>query len=191
MAVEYAYLHHQNYQAVLWARADSRKVLISSFMEIATFLHLLEKDAPQDQILIVQAVKVWLQTHREWLLILDNADELSIAREFLPNPLQGHLLLTTRAQALGGLARRIEVDTFTPELGALFLMRRASLIAPDTSLEQAAPQDRGIAIQISRELGGLPLALDQAGAYIEETGCRLQESISNVEHSSSKSVEGW
>ena len=31
-------------------------------------------------------------------------------------------------------------------------------------------EDRQLAMQIAQELGGLPLALDQAGAYLEETG---------------------
>ena len=174
IAIEYAYQHRQDYQALLWARAESRETLTSSFVEIAALLNLPEKDA-QDQTLTVKAVKHWLQTHREWLLILDNADDLTVIREFLPNPLEGHILLTTRAQALGGLAQRIEVNTFTPELGALFLLRRASLIAPNAPFEQAGPKDRAVAVQISQELGGLPLALDQAGAYLEETQCSLSD----------------
>jgi tetratricopeptide (TPR) repeat protein len=55
------------------------------------------------------------------------------------------------------------------------LLRRASLIAPNAPFEQAGPKDREVAMQISQELGGLALALDQAGAYLEETGCRLQD----------------
>ena len=35
-----------------------------------------------------------------------------------------------------------------------------------------------MALQISEELGGLPLALDQAGAYIEETSCSLSDYLS-------------
>ena len=117
----------------------------------------------------MQAVKRWLQDNNGWLLILDNADEPAIVREFLPTKCDGHILLTTRAQALGGLALRIEVDTFTPELGALFLLRRATIIGADGTLDDALQGDREVAMQISEELGGLPLALDQAGAYIEET----------------------
>ena len=96
IAIEYAYQHRQDYQALLWARAESRETLTSSFVEIAALLNLPEKDA-QDQTLTVKAVKHWLQTRREWLLILDNVDELTVIREFLPNPLEGHILLTTRA----------------------------------------------------------------------------------------------
>src|SRR5262249_17898489 len=34
-------------------------------------------------------------------------------------------------------------------------------------------EDRALARQITQELGGLPLALDQAGGYLEETGSGL------------------
>src|SRR5581483_902279 len=43
-------------------------------------------------------------------------------------------------------------------------------IAPDATLEQASPYEKELALLISQELGGLPLALDQAGAYLEVTG---------------------
>ena len=133
IAVQYAYQHSDDYQAVLWVRAESHEALTSSFVEIATLLDLPQKDA-QDQTVTVKAIKHWLQANHGWLLILDNADEPAIVREFLPTKFDGHILLTTRAQALGGLAQRIEVDTFLPELGALFLLRRATLIATDAAL---------------------------------------------------------
>ena len=172
IAVEYAYRFHQDYQVVLWARAESTEALTSSYVTIATLLNLPEQEA-QEQEITIQAVKTWLQTHSGWLLMLDNADDLSLVPAFLPPALGGHLLLTTRAFAVGHLASRLEVDTLAPEQGALFLLRRASLIAPDATLEQVSPQQRDLAIQVSQELGGLPLALDQAGAYLEATGTAL------------------
>ena len=60
-----------------------------------------------------------------------------------------------------------------PEDGALLLLRRAKVIKADAPLSAAAGTARDTALHISTELGGLPLALDQAGAYIEETGCGL------------------
>ena len=176
-AVEYAYRYEKDYQAVLWARAESHEALTSSYVEIARLLDLPQKDE-KDQTIIMQAVKRWLQDNHGWLLILDNADEPKIVREFLPTRCAGHLLLTTRAQALGGLAQRIEVDTFAPELGAFFLLRRATIIEATAAIEKATPEDREVATKISEELGGLPLALDQAGAYIEEAQCRLADYLS-------------
>jgi tetratricopeptide (TPR) repeat protein len=172
LALEYAYRYHQDYQAILWARAESTEAVVSSYVAISSLLRLPECDAKEQEV-IVQAVKTWLQTHRGWLLILDNADELALLRDFLPPSLGGHLLLTTRAAATGRLAHRLEIATLLPEQGALFLLRRAALIAPDATLEQVSPQERELAMQLSQELGGLPLALDQAGAYLEETGVDL------------------
>ena len=174
IVVEYAYRHRQDYQAVLWTLADTRESLISGYVEIARLLNLREK-GEQDQQLVVKAVQEWLRTQNECLLILDNADDLTLAREFLPPIYSGHILLTTRAQTTGTLARRLEIETMDTEAGALLLLRRAGMVAPDASLETASSADRTVACQINEELGGLPLALDQAGAYIEETACNLAD----------------
>lgn len=174
LALEYAYRYHQDYAAVLWARAESSDALISSYIALATLLQLPERKA-KTQEATVWAVKTWLQTHRDWLLILDNADELTLLTDFLPPSLGGHLLLTTRAAATGQIAHRLEIETLGPAHGALLLLRRATLIAHDATLEQTSQEERVLALQISRELGGLPLALDQAGAYLEETGMDLEQ----------------
>jgi tetratricopeptide (TPR) repeat protein len=172
LALEYAYRYHQDYQVVLWERAESTEALVSSYIAIASLLQLPEREA-KEQDITVQAVKVWLQTHRDWLLILDNADELTLLPDFLPSTLGGHLLLTTRAATAGRMVHRLEIETLLPEHGALFLLRRARLIAPDETLEQTSLEEQNLALKISQELGRLPLALDQAGAYLEETGMGL------------------
>jgi tetratricopeptide (TPR) repeat protein len=171
-AVEYAYRYQSDYKAVLWAKANTREILVSDLVTLAGLLHLPEKDA-QDQSLAVAAVKRWLQTHSGWLLILDNADDLAMAREFIPPAVKGHILLATRAEVMGRLAQRIDIEKMEPEEGALFLLRRAGIIAQDDPIDKASAQDRAKAREISQVMDGLPLALDQAGAYIDETACGL------------------
>ncbi len=61
------------------------------------------------------------------------------------------------------------------EEGAELLLRRAGIIPEGATLERASTTDRAAALAIVRAMDGLPLALDQAGAYIEET----HESVSN------------
>jgi hypothetical protein len=58
------------------------------------------------------------------------------------------------------------------EDGCLLLLRRAKLIEIHSSLDTVPEIHRLRAKTIVREMDGLPLALDQAGAYIEETGVR-------------------
>ena len=172
--VEYAYRSRHAYEYILWVQANTQETLLSDFVALAGLLNLPEKEAQEQQI-IVQAVKRWLETHNGWLLIFDNADELAMVRGYLPEGNTGHTLLTTRAQAMGGLARKIELDIMEPEEGAAFLLRRAGIIAQDAPLDGASTTERALAIDIVRTMDGLPLALDQAGAYIEETS----ESLSN------------
>ena len=174
-AVEYAYRYRDDYQAVLWVQANTHEILISGFVALAGHLNLPEKNA-QDQSQAVHAVKRWLEQHSEWLLIFDNADDLSVVDTFLPSALagsNGHILFTTRTHTMSGRAQRIEVKEMPVDEGALFLLRRTDLLAPDTPFSSIAEAVRTAATAIVEAVDGLPLALDQAGAYIEETGCSL------------------
>ena len=169
-ALEYAYRHLEEYDYAFWASAASREALLAGYVAIAGLLKLPEADE-QDQMLAVAAVQRWFASHGRWLLILDNADDLGIAREFLPPAKGGHALLTSRAEATGTLARVVKIQEMAIQEGALFLLRRARCIAENASLEVAAPADQEKAGEIVLQLGGLPLAVDQAGAYIDETAC--------------------
>jgi len=177
-ALEYAYRYRTNYAAIFWIRADSITALTSSMVELARVLELPERHE-QDQGIIVQAVLRWLRLHTDWLLIYDNIDDLSIAEPFLPKAGPGHLLFTTRAYALEGLAQRLDIQKMEPEIGALLILRRASLLALQAALSMANPDDQSIARAISHELDGLPLALDQAGAYVKETPCALVDYLAS------------
>lgn len=169
-AVEYAHRHFEEYDHVFLVSAASREGLLSGYVTIAGLLKLPEAGA-QDQTLAVRAVKRWLGYQQRWLLILDNADDLAVSREFIPPPSNGHVLLTTRGWATGAIARRVEIQEMRTDEAALFLLRRAKYIAENATLDAAAAADQEKAIEIATQLDGLPLALDQAGAYIEETAC--------------------
>ena len=77
---------------------------------------------------------------------------------------------------MGGLARKVELDTMGPEEGAELLLRRAGIITEDATLDRASTKDRAAALDIVRAMDGLPLALDQAGAYIQQPGKTLRGS---------------
>jgi tetratricopeptide (TPR) repeat protein len=173
-AVEYAYRYRDEYAAVFWVRAASRDMLVSDYVALAQLLRLPGQDA-QDQTFIVAAVKRWLEQHEGWLLILNNADELALLADFLPGEGKGHVLLTTRAQATGRIANSLPVEKLEMSEGMHFLLHRAKLLGPDEPLDNVSRTLRISAQKLVEELDGLPLALDQAAAYIEETECSLSE----------------
>jgi hypothetical protein len=189
IACEYAYQHEQDYQAVLWAQADTRENLTASFLALANLLDLSAKEASESA-QVVEAMKHWLQTTPGYLLILDNADNLALVREFLPTKTSGHVLLTTRAQVVGRFARQLEVEVLPLEQGMLLLLRRGKVLLPDGPIEQAKEADRVVAKSLCEELGGLPLALDQAGAYIEETACGLAKYEQRYQRQRGKASSG-
>ena len=119
------------------------------------------------------------EKERPWLLVVDNADELQdsscpsgIKKIFkgswqtaAPSASEyGHILLTTRqnvndTRMFLKLSRDdcFELPCFREEKGARFLMERTGLQG-DTNHSEA--------ISLAKELGALPLALEQAAAYI-------------------------
>ncbi len=99
-AVEYAYRYKDDYQAILWVRAETDCSIISDFVTIANLLALPEKQE-QEQHRIIEAVKRWFQEHTAWMLIFDNADDLAMVQSYLPLGSKGHVLLITRAHATG------------------------------------------------------------------------------------------
>jgi tetratricopeptide (TPR) repeat protein len=165
-AVEYAYRHRGEYGAVLWAKADGEDSLKASLAAIAAKLGLPESEEP-DRDKAVNAARRWLEANEGWLLILDNADDLELVSDLLRRESRGHVLLTTRAHATG-VVGKVEITEMPPEEGALFLLRRSKLIRLADALGAATEADRAAATEITREVDGLPLALDQAGAFIEE-----------------------
>lgn len=168
IALEYAYRHRLDYQTIAWIRADSRETLTADMVALAALLELPESLYP-DQQHMLRSLTDWLSTLSRWLLIFDNLDDLTLLDNFLPTLTRGHVLLTTRNHITGTLAHKIEVETMSVEAGALFLLQRAKRLPAETSNRSMLTEHENARL-IAKLLGGLPLALDQAGAYIEETG---------------------
>lgn len=86
---------------------------------------------------------------------------LLIYQNFFPRSTNGHIILTSRRQQASRFGERIEVDVMDNE-DAMNLLIRCSLLT--SSFHTQAAQELLLA------LGNLPLAIDQAGAYVAEQG---------------------
>jgi tetratricopeptide (TPR) repeat protein/transcriptional regulator with XRE-family HTH domain len=173
MAVEYAYRYRQEYRAVLWLQADTKEALISSCIDLAQEFNLPERDET-NQAVVVAAVRRWLKRHTRWLLIIDNVEDLSLVHTFLPTGYQGSVLLTTRLRITDPIADAYEIKQFSESEGILFLLHRAAIDTPAAHLDHASSDDYISARDLWAVMQGLPLALDQAGAYVRENGCSLR-----------------
>lgn len=164
IALEYAYRYQEHYKTILWVDAYTR----DNFLKLAAMLDLPEQHEQELEI-VLSAVKRWLGTHTDWLLILDNVEDPTMIAEFLPRHNQGNVLITTRLHTLGTIADSIEVEKMGHEDAIQFLLRRSR------SARNVSTEERALVETIVNALDALPLALDQAGAYMEENCCSFQD----------------
>lgn len=172
VALAYAYRFRQHYSTVAWLHAETRETLLADLNKLASALHLpLVYEQGEAQLALT--LKTWLEATDHWLLIFDHVEDFALISQILPSSHHGgHVLITTRMQATGHFSR-ITLEEMNDDEGALLLLRRSKLLLTQFNLADASSERCASARQICRELGGHPLALDQAGSYIEETGCSL------------------
>ena len=168
IAIEYVYRHQGEYQTTLWLNASPPELLSANILSLAAQLGIPTRDTGDEQQRI-DAIKRWLQHHDRWLLVLDNLEDFPLLDQLLPLNSSGHVLLITQSQTTGLFTSRLSVEQMSIEDGALLLLKCAQIIDKQDSLDAASEEDRLQAIKIAQEFRGYPLALDQAGAYIEET----------------------
>ena len=172
-AIEYAVRHRSDYpNGVFWVDAETVGGLTSGFVEIAKALQL-PAAASNDHEDAVKAVLAWSNRADGWLLILDNVEDRSEVRRFVPERDKGDVLITSRESVFAelGLPRAFDVGELDRDESVRFLLAR-------TGRNDAGPEDRSFAVELTAELGNLPLALEQAAAYIAETGATFNTYLS-------------
>ena len=162
LALEYAYRNTAEYDIVWWIRSEETTTLASDYAALARELKLPEKDEA-DQNVVNAAVKRWLETHPAWLLVFDNVQKPEDIRTYLPQGSAGHILVTSRNPSWRGTATPLDVHVLKRSESIDFLLKRTGYT------------DEASAGALAEALGDLPLALEQAGAYMESKGRSLSD----------------
>ncbi|MFO1429245.1 MAG: NB-ARC domain-containing protein [Candidatus Competibacteraceae bacterium] len=178
LAVEYAWRHSRDYRALLFVSAGTPQGLDANLAALVgpKVLDLPEREVTE-QAVQVAAVLRWLQQNPGWLLILDNVDnhEATEAVESLLAQLSGgRVLITSRLAQWSGSVQQEPLDVLDKDAAAAFLLERTEPqgTGPGRRRRDSDPAD---AIELARELDGLALALEQAGAYIVQRRFSLAE----------------
>ncbi|GAA4923312.1 FxSxx-COOH system tetratricopeptide repeat protein [Nonomuraea thailandensis] len=165
LALQYAHRHRQDYELVWWIDADSPDLIRTGLADLARALACGIDSVAAEQATVEEAAAwavSWLAAHPDWLIIFDNVEEVADVEPYLARLTHGHVLITTRRdigwQHLDITPVRLELLS-RPAATALL----AGLIGPPDSANTGALQD------LADQLGDLPLALTQAGAYIART----------------------
>jgi len=155
VAVEYAHRQLGDAKVAWQFAAEDPAVLAAGFGELAAQLGAGERGDP------VAAVHGMLAASpAPWLLLFDNAPDYGLVAPFVPPAGRGRVLITSRNQ-IWPPGQALDVPVLDPQVAAEFLAGRTG------------DRDRRAALQLAGELGGLPLALEQAAAYVQASGDSL------------------
>ncbi|KAI1087828.1 hypothetical protein F5B19DRAFT_46663 [Rostrohypoxylon terebratum] len=191
VALAYAYKRLGDLDAVFWISAESSDSIQRSFSHAALDALKLPKANPwthqENMILVLD----WLQkTTARWLVIFDNIDSHAVLEDCWPVSQHGAVLVTTRDIVIATLPIDIglEVNEFDIYEGATFLLHM-------TPKRRRVDEEIIPARQVSSDLGGLPLALNQMAALINARNYTIGEFYAiymNHKHKLHKQKrEGW
>ncbi|HTR95196.1 MAG TPA: FxSxx-COOH system tetratricopeptide repeat protein [Trebonia sp.] len=165
IAIEYVYRFSSHYDLVWWIAADQLPSVRGSLAELAQRLGL-EASPTAGVDGLIAAVRDALrrgEPYRRWLIVFDNADQPEDIKDLIPTG-PGDVLITSRNHRWESVIRTVPMDVFRPQESRDFLLKRVRKGLTEADAERLA-----------RELGHLPLALDQAGAMLAETGMPADE----------------
>jgi tetratricopeptide (TPR) repeat protein len=154
LAAEYAHRHASHYRIRWWIPAEQPAAIPGHLATLARQLGIPEQ---ADQTVTVAALLAELGRRGDWLLVFDNAEDPHDLGPYWPSTeAGGRVLVTSRNPNWQPLAATLPVDVWPRADAVAFLHRRAGL-------------DRQDAYALAKALGDLPLALEQAAAYVQQT----------------------
>ena len=162
LALELAHQRHRHGRVAWWISAEDPAGTATGLAALAAALGIAPFERREDA-----RAALWADLDRTpgWLLVYDNADEPAQLEPFLPAARHGDVIITSRNPAWRRIAHPVAI-------GPLARGESLAYVATRTG-------DRPVeADTLAELLGDLPLALEQACAYIEQTRMSLPDYVS-------------
>jgi len=155
LAVEYAYRYRHDYpNGVIWLTADQD--IDAQLVDLAVKARWVAQESENS--FKLEIARHRLRSYADCLIVFDNLEQMVDIQNYLPeHPAEPHILVTSRTEQPDFTYVPINVLNSAQSLQ---LLTQEAGREPKTAVEQEAAQE------IADTLGGLPLALELAGAYL-------------------------
>lgn len=182
-ATEFVFSRKHHFDAIFWLHAADGLVLANEFAQIASHLGLGSHDNrhTMDDIVARNLVLQWLSNpggdarYRgepvNWLMVFDNAENISMLKDYWPVSGTGSILVTSRdplakTQIYAQSSNGIDLEPFTIDEAAAWLRSLTHYNAAD---------DIGLSKEIVTLLSRLPLAIAQVAGAMLRRGLSFSE----------------
>ena len=159
LAIEHAWRRAADYDLVWWVPADLPDTIPDALARLGDCLGLRIEEPAE----LVEALWVELGRLKHWLMVFDDAESPEALAPYLPSGGGGQILITSRNPAWRSRCLTLDLDLWSESEAVAFLLARTG----------GGDDDEAEARAVAADLGLLPLALEQAGAYVEATGMTL------------------
>ncbi|MFJ8587183.1 FxSxx-COOH system tetratricopeptide repeat protein [Streptomyces sp. NPDC093595] len=174
VALEYVHRFMADYDLVWWISAEQTDDVIASLAELAVRLGAQGgEDMAAASQEAIDLLRRGVPSHR-WLLVFDNADDPDALKRFFPTG--GHILVTSRNQTWSQYGDALPVDVFLREESVEHLQRRAKGLSAED------------ADKVAEAVGDLPLAVEQAAAWIAETATPVAAYLEQLEQAAARTL---
>ncbi|KAL1924444.1 uncharacterized protein VTP21DRAFT_4098 [Calcarisporiella thermophila] len=176
LMLHFCYAHRKEFDFVFWLKVDSWTMAADSFRGLAIHLGIPEmvlEEKSEDT--IIKWVRDWLETHSKCLLLLDNLDDRIAKQMFRMLPREGgYIILTTRGPIPFRYATVISVGIMKEEEALLALLGQEM-----HTIDRESARFHH-AYQIVAQFEFMPLAIELARAYIENTASSFQNYLDQL-----------
>jgi hypothetical protein len=176
LAQEYAHRFMAEYDLVWWIPAEQPDLIAPYLADLAQHIGIRPGESTTETADLVREALRRGRPFDRWLLIFDNADEPRDITDFFPGG-PGHIIVTSRNPAWSQVAEPLSIGVFSTAESIAYLKRRVpSLAEADAAL-------------VARELGDLPLAIEQAGAWLAATGMPAADYVTELRERFAETME--
>ena len=112
----------------------------------------------------------WISGRSNWLIVFDNADGgYQVVEKFLPPGKSGSILITSRDKGL----ERVSLDENSLEVQEMGEKEAVSLLLQSAMIGSSTAKSVDLAQKLVKAVGYVPIAIDQAGAFVHSCACSL------------------
>ncbi|EWG40999.1 hypothetical protein FVEG_15208 [Fusarium verticillioides 7600] len=192
IALDFAYSRYGKRQcSVFWVHADNEATFARDYGSVASVLGTSTQGSEHE---LLQNVRHKIESLPRWLLIIDNADDLSLfgvgstvrntrrIMHYIPKGPNGTILWISRDEAivgsLVGARRGIAVPRMTSDESKALLELTMPQTISDDELDDA--------VLLLEEMQFLPLAISQAGAYMRRTETSVSQYLKDFKEETTR-----